>query len=54
VPSGAVDVVKSTLAALRAGDEEQVAAAMDAHLALLERISEDVAGRSFRRRTPLA
>jgi hypothetical protein len=39
---------------LRAGDEEQVAAAMDAHFALLERISEDVAGRSFRRRTPLA
>jgi hypothetical protein len=39
---------------VRAGDEEQVAAAMDAHLALLERISEDVAGRSFRRRTPLA
>jgi len=27
---------------------------MDAHLALLERIYEDVAGRSFRRRTPLA
>jgi hypothetical protein len=27
---------------------------MDAHFALLERISEDVAGRSFRRRTPLA
>jgi GntR family transcriptional repressor for pyruvate dehydrogenase complex len=46
-------VHESTLAALRGGVEAEVAAAMDAHLALLERIYEDVAGRSFGRRSPL-
>jgi GntR family transcriptional regulator, transcriptional repressor for pyruvate dehydrogenase complex len=47
-------VHEATLAALRSGDEAHVAAAMDEHLALLERIYEDVAARSFRRRSPLA
>ncbi len=47
-------VHERTLTALRSGDPAQVATAMDEHLALLERIYDDVAGRSFRRRSPLA
>lgn len=47
-------VHERTLSALRAGDEAEVAAAMSEHLALLERIYDDVAGRSFARRSPLA
>ena len=47
-------VHETTLAALRSGDDAQVAAAMHEHLALLERIYEDVAARSFKRRSPLA
>jgi DNA-binding GntR family transcriptional regulator len=47
-------VHERTLAALRSGDEAAVAAAMDEHLALLEQIYEEVAGRSFARRSPLA
>ena len=47
-------VHERTLAALRTGDPTDVAAAMREHLALLERIYEDVAGRPFARRSPLA
>ena len=47
-------VHERTLAALRSGDERAVAMAMDEHLALLEQIYEQVAGRSFARRSPLA
>jgi GntR family transcriptional repressor for pyruvate dehydrogenase complex len=46
-------VHETTLEALRSGGDAKVAAAMDEHLALLEQIYEDVAGRSFRRRSPL-
>jgi GntR family transcriptional regulator, transcriptional repressor for pyruvate dehydrogenase complex len=49
-----LEVHERTLAALRSGDEGAVAAAMDEHLALLEQIYEEVAGRSFARRSPLA
>ena len=45
---------ETTLAALRGGDDARLAAAMDEHLALLERIYEDVTGRSFRQRSLLA
>jgi GntR family transcriptional regulator, transcriptional repressor for pyruvate dehydrogenase complex len=47
-------VHEHTLAALRGGDDTRIAAAMDEHLALLERIYQDVTGRSFARRSPLA
>ena len=47
-------VHERTLAALRGGDEHEVAAAMSEHLALLEQIYEHVSGRSFARRSPLA
>ena len=49
-----LEVHERTLAALRSGDDGAVATAMDEHLALLERIYEEVAGRSFARRSPLA
>jgi DNA-binding FadR family transcriptional regulator len=49
-----LEVHERTLAALRSGDEDEVAAAMDEHLALLEQIYEEVAGRPFARRSPLA
>ncbi len=48
-----LEVHERTLAALRGGDEHEVAAAMGEHLALLEQIYEHVAGRSFARRSPL-
>ncbi len=47
-------VHEMTLKALRSGDDAQVGEAMDEHLGLMERIYEDVAGRSFARRSPLA
>ena len=49
-----LEVHERTLAALRSGDEREVASAMDEHLGLLEQIYEHVAGRPFARRSPLA
>jgi DNA-binding FadR family transcriptional regulator len=48
----AVAIHEETLAALRRGDPDEVAEAMDSHMSYLERIAEDVFGRKRIRETP--